>query len=160
MKPDIHQQARELIACTGSEQLSQERSSWLRDHLQECAPCREYAAAASQVAAAMRAIPVAADRNLVRTTQLRVRLHAQKLQQQRDRMRLVWMSCTLLFVSGALTTPLLWRSFHWMGEMAQLSTPVWQGAFVMFWIVPALTASIFLIARGIHLRDDSRRLME
>jgi len=151
MKRDIHDQAREFIACTGTEELTDERSSWLRGHLEACAPCREYAAATSQVVRALRSVPFAADSNLVRSTQLRVRERALQLQQQRERMRLVWMSCTLLALSGAVTTPFLWQGFQWLGEITQVSDPVWQVGFAMFWIAPALAASVVLVARGIHL---------
>ncbi len=160
MKRDSHDLARELIACTGAEEITEERSFWLRTHLQECASCREYANAASQLGRALRSIPFAAGSSLVGSTQLRVRLRAQQLRQQQDRMRLVWVSCILLAISGAVTTPLLWQGFQWLGEMLGVSSAIWQLGFAVFWTAPALAASVLLVARGIHLDNRNRTLTE
>jgi hypothetical protein len=108
----------------------------------------------------LRSIPFAADTRLVQSTQLKVRVRAEQLRQQKERMRLVWLSCCLLALSGAVTTPLLWRGFHWIGEMAQLPGPVWAIGFGLFWIAPAIAISIVLIARGIHSRGTARGFTE
>jgi hypothetical protein len=101
----------------------------------------------------LRSVPVAADRALVRTTQMRVRLHADQLRHRQERMWLVWMSCILVGLSAAITTPFLWRGFEWLGRSAHVSNPVWQVGFMVFWISPALAASLIFLARGIHLTD-------
>jgi hypothetical protein len=67
----------------------------------------------------------------------------------------VWMSCILVGLSAAITTPLLWRGFQWLGEWARVSSPVWQVGFMVFWISPALAASLIFLARGIHLTDTN-----
>ena len=128
MKPDIHQHARELIACTGAEELSGERSNWLRSHLEECDSCREYAELTAQMASALRSIPFAAELSLVRTTQERVRLRARQLQQERARMHFVWMACALVALAATLTTPFLWQGFRWLGEIVNVSSPVGRSA--------------------------------
>jgi predicted anti-sigma-YlaC factor YlaD len=156
MKRDIHEQARELIACSGTDGLNDESTSWLRQHLQECDSCRDYAEAVSQLSSALHSITFAADAHLVRSTQLKVRVRAEQLHQQRERMRLVWLSCFILALSGAATTPLLWSGFRWIGQVAQAPRPVWQLGFAMFWIAPALVISVVLIARGIHFGGTTR----
>jgi len=127
----------------------------LRAHLDGCASRRDYAAAAEQLVRSLRSVPVAADLALVRTTQMRVRLHAHQLQQREERLWLVWMSCILVGLSAAITTPFLWRGFQWLGEWARVSSPVWQVGFMVFWISPALAASLIFLARGIHLSDTN-----
>ena len=87
-------------------------------HLDECASCRDYAQAAEQFVRALRSVPLAADLSLVRSTQMRVRVHAQQLQEKQERLWLVWMSCIVVGLSAAITTPLLWRGFEWIGEWA------------------------------------------
>jgi len=153
MKPDIHEQAREILACGG---LDNEGTSWLRQHLQECHSCQEYAEAVSQIPSALHSISFAADADLVRSTQLKVRARAEQLRQERERLRLVWLSCLLLALSGATTTHLLWKGFNWIGELTQAPGPVWQLGFAVFWIAPALVISVVLIARGIHLGGTTR----
>jgi hypothetical protein len=151
---DPHQQAREWIAC-GSQSLTDSEQTRLRMHLDGCALCRDYAEAAEQFVRSLRSVPLAADRGLVRTTQMRVRLHGQQLLQRQERLWLVWMSCILVGLSAAITTPLLWRGFEWMGKWAHVSSPVWQVGSMVFWISPALTASLIFLARGIHLTDTN-----
>ena len=154
MNRDPHQQARELIAF-GSQGLTDSQRAQLHAHLDECAACRDYAQAAEQLVRSLRSVPLAADRTLVCTTQMRVRRHATQLQQEQERLWLVWMSCILVGLSAAITTPLLWRGFQWLGEWARVSSPVWQVGFMVFWISPALAASLIFLARGIHLTDTN-----
>jgi hypothetical protein len=151
---DPDQRARELIAC-GSQGLTDSQQTWLTSHLDGCAPCRDYAQAAEQFVRSLRSVPVAADLALVRSTQMRVRVHADQLRQRQERLWLVWVSCILVGLSAAITTPFLWRGFQWLGERAQVSSPVWQVGFAFFWISPALAASLIFLARGIHLSDTN-----
>ncbi len=149
---DPHQQARELIAC-GAHELSDSQRAWLRIHLDGCASCRDYAQAAEQIVRSLRSVPVVADLALVRTTQLQVRLRSHELLQKRERMWLVWISCVLVGLSVAITTPLLWQGWAWLAERAHVSSPVWQVEFMIFWFAPAIAASLLFLARGIHLTD-------
>jgi predicted anti-sigma-YlaC factor YlaD len=155
MKRDVHEQARELIACSVND-ANDESTSWLRQHLQDCDSCREFAESLSHLSSALHSIVFAADARLVRLTQLKVRARAEQLRQQQERMRLVGLSCLLLAISGATTTPLLWNGFHWIGELTQAPGPVWQLGFAVFWIAPAIVISVVLIARGIHLGRTTR----
>jgi predicted anti-sigma-YlaC factor YlaD len=156
MTQNVHDEARELIALAGAEELSEAEQSWLRAHLEECTACRDYAEAAGKVVRALRSVPVAADSRLVRATQMRVRFHASRLRETRERMWLVGIACLGVGLSTALTAPLLWRLFAWMGEWAGISSPVWQAGFVFFWIAPALVVSVLLLARGTHLAIHRR----
>jgi len=151
---DPHQQAQELIAC-GEHDLSPSQQAWLRTHLDGCAPCRDYAQAAEQFVRSLRSVPVVADLTLVRATQMRVRLHSRQLLQKRERMWLVWMSCILVGLSAVITTPILWRGFQWLGGWARVSSPVWQVGFMVFWVSPALAASLIFLARGVYLSDTN-----
>ena len=74
---------------------------------------------------------------------------------EQERLWLVWMSCILVGLSAAITTPFLWRGFQWVGEWARVSSPVWQVGFMVFWISPALAASLIFLARGVHLTDTN-----
>lgn len=151
-----HQQAREWISW-GPQGLTDSQQTWLHIHLDQCASCRDYAQAAEQLVRSLRSVPIAADLSLVRSTQRRVRVHARQLQQRQERVWLVWMSCILVGLSAAITTPLLWRGFAWLGEWAHVSSPVWQVGFMVFWISPALAASLIFLARGVHLTDGTSR---
>jgi len=155
MTRDTHDDARELIAL--GEGLSDAQQSWLRAHLDECEACRQYAEAANGVVRTLRSLPLAADSRLVRATQMRVRFHASRLRETRERIWLVGMACLGVGLSATLTVPLLWGLFAWMGEWAGVSSWVWQAGFMFFFIAPALVVGLMLLARGIHLTNNGER---
>jgi predicted anti-sigma-YlaC factor YlaD len=155
MTRNAHDEARELIAL--GDGLSDAQQAWLRAHLDECEACRHYAEAANGVVRSLRSLPLAADSRLVRATQMRVRFHASRLRETRERLWLVGMACLGVGLSATLTVPVLWRLFAWMGEWAGLSTLVWQAGFMFFFIAPALAVSALLVARGTHLTNSGEQ---
>lgn len=149
MTRDAHDQARELIALRDDLPVAQQR--WLQAHLAECTACRDYAEAADRMVRSLRSLPVTADARLVRATQMRVRFHAARLREARERMWLVGMACLAVGLSATLSVPLLWRLFAWMGARAGVSNSVWEVAFACFWIAPALAVSVLFLVRGTQL---------
>ena len=154
MTQNDHQEARELIALSAGEALSALQQNRLRAHLEQCTECRDYAEAAGRVVGALRSLPVAADSRLVRATQMRVRFHATRLRQAQERMWLVAILCVGVGSSAALTAPLLWRLFAWLGELAGMPTPVWQAGFAFFGFAPALVISLLLLVRRTYVGHE------
>jgi predicted anti-sigma-YlaC factor YlaD len=152
MTRNTHDEARELIAL--GEGLPEAQQVWLRAHLDECEACRHYAETANGVVRALHSLSLAADSRLVRATQMRVRFHASRIRETRERLWLVAMACLGVGLSATLTVPFLWRLFAWMGERAGVSTLVWQTGFMFFFIAPALVVSVLLLARGTHLTNN------
>lgn len=155
MTGDVHQQAREWIAIIGIDGLSDTQQSQLQTHLQECDSCREYANATTQVVRSLRSVPMAATPALVRRTQARVRQHAQLLRQHKERLWMVGVACAGIGFSAAVTLPIMWKIFSWMGSWAGVSSPVWETGFGVFVIAPALLVSVLLLARGTHVSHDA-----
>jgi len=150
---DAHSRARNLIALAGPCTLStaaQSENAWLAAHLETCAPCRTFAENAAATVQALRAIPLAAERSLVSTTQMRVRRRALELQRQRERLWLALISCTAVSLCAVVSTFALWRGFAWIGDRAHLAPSVWQVAFLVFCVMPALLASLLLLATDKH----------
>jgi len=159
MTRNTHDEARELIALAGTDDrdLSEAQQTWLRAHLDECEACRHYAEAANAVVRSLRALPLAADSRLVRATQMRVRFHADRLRETRERIWLVGLACLGVGLSATLTVPLFWRLFAWVGAWAGVSNWVWQAGFAFFWITPALIVSALLLARGTQLSNNGEK---
>ena len=156
---DAHERARSLIALAGSpDALSnadqQSSDTWLAVHLETCASCRAFAENAGETIRGLRAIPIAAERSLVSTTQMRVRRRALELQRHRERLWLVSVSCIAVTLCALLSTAALWRGFEWLGARAQLASSVWQVGFLVFCVMPALVAGIALLAKDKHLSDQ------
>lgn len=152
---DVHERARTLIALSGPEALSPADQTWLSSHVETCDSCRAFADNARETIYALRAIPIAADRSLVSTTQMRVRRRALELQRQRERMWLVAVSCIAVTLCALLTSVVLWRGFAWLGERTQLDSSIWQVGFLVFCVSPALVVGVILLARDTHLSDHT-----
>jgi predicted anti-sigma-YlaC factor YlaD len=150
-----HEKARALIAL--GESISGVERAWLQSHLDECDACRNYGDGVGGVARALRSVPVAADARLVRATQMRVRFHARRLREARERMWLVGTICFAVGLSATVSVPVLWRLFQWMGEQAGVAPVIWQAAFVCFGIAPVLVVSVLFLARGTHLAGGNDR---
>lgn len=154
MTRNPHDEARELIAL-GTDS-SDAQMVWLRSHLDECESCRRYHAAVGEVVRGLHSIPLAADARLVRATQMRVRFHAGRLRETRERFWLVGTACLGVGLSATLTIPIMWRLFAWIGDWAGVSNWMWQAGFALFWIVPALVVGVVLLTRGTYLADHDR----
>ncbi len=160
---DAHERARKLIALAGpdalsaSDRLSDQPSSnaWLAAHLATCASCRAFAENAAEMVRGLRTIPIAAERSLVSTTQMKVRRRALELQHHRERVWLVSISCAAVTLCALLSAAILWRGFEWLGSRAHLASSVWQVGFLVFCMMPALVAAILLLAKDRHLADHS-----
>lgn len=152
---DAHERARTLIALAGPEALSPTDQTWLTAHVEGCDSCRTFADNARETIHALRAIPIAAERSLVSTTQMRVRQRALELQRHRERLWLVAVSCTAVTVCALLSAVALWRGFEWLGTLAGLSPLIWQASFVVFCVTPSLVAGVLLMLRGTHLADHT-----
>jgi len=153
MTQSSHQEIRRLIA-TSVDDLSEAQQALLHVHLQDCGSCRDYAAATAEIVRALRGIPVAADPRLVLNTQARVRARAFALRQRQQWLTLVALACPLVGLSAAITTPLAWRAFDWIGTIAGLPRLLWQVGFAFYWVVPVLLVSVVLLLRGTHLADS------
>ena len=161
-KNNAHERARQLIALSGPEALSaadrredQPSNAWLAAHLEACASCRAFAENAAETIRGLRSIPIAAERSLVSTTQMRLRRRALELQRHRERLWMVSVSCTAVTLCALLSTVALWRGFEWLGARAHLASSVWQVAFLVFCVMPALVAAILLLAKDTHLPDHT-----
>jgi len=155
---DAHEHARRLIALAGPEGISDDQPSsnaWLVAHLETCASCRAFADNAAEMIHRLRSIPIAAERSLVSTTQMRVRRRALELQRQRERLWLVSVSCTAVTLCALLSAVALWRGFEWLGARTQLASSVWQVGFLVFCGMPALVVAVVLLAKDTHLADHT-----
>jgi predicted anti-sigma-YlaC factor YlaD len=162
---DAHERARKLIALAGPDVLSdadrlsqlpaQSSNAWLAAHLETCASCRAFAENAAEMVRGLRAIPIAAERSLVSTTQLKVRHRALELQRSRERLWLVSVSCAAVTLCALFSAVVLWRGFEWLGTREHLASSVWQVGFLVFCMMPPLVVAILLLAKDRHIANHT-----
>jgi predicted anti-sigma-YlaC factor YlaD len=150
MKPDIHEWTQELMATGEIETLTGVARRQVQEHLSECAACREFGELIGGLERALHSISIAADASLVNVTRARVHYRAAELERQRQRWWLITLSTALVALSTVVTTPFLLQGFAWLGSSMHVPNLVWQAGFVLFWISPALLASVLLSAFGVH----------
>lgn len=158
MSQDIHERARHLIAAARVEGISTAEQSWLDSHMEDCAACVQNAAETRRALEALRWMAVTADPGMVRATRLQVRMRARELDESRSRSLLLWASGVLTTVVGMVTLPLLWSGFAWLGQKMSLPNGVWQSAFLVAWLLPALVVAPLLWQRQRGVRTESRTL--
>lgn len=144
MREEIHERAVRLIETRQVESIPADDDEWLQGHLENCAACRERAQGVERALQSLRSAVAAVNPSLVTRTQLRVRLRAQELQEQQARMRALWVSCTLSWILGAASAPLLWEGFEWIGQRMPLPRAIWLTALVFWWLVPAAATAAVL----------------
>lgn len=155
MSQDLHQNARQLLAAARVEGISDTEQAWLEAHLQECAPCGEYASSLERTIGGVRSLAAPPDPALVEATRRRVHFRACELREQESQMRGLWISCALSWVLGVLSAPLLWWGFQWIGRHMALPDLAWQTAFVLWWVMPvAATAAVLAGLRARAGREN------
>jgi len=147
MREDIHERAVQLIDKMQVEGLTAEDRDWLEAHLESCAQCRKQALETERALRALRSAVPRFDVTLVRATQMRTRIRACELIENAARMRALWVSCTLSWVLGVVSAPLLWRGFEWIGHRWAISRAVWMTGFALSWVAPAAIAAAVIAWR-------------
>ncbi len=147
MRDDIHERALQLVDKRQVEGLTAEEHNGLEAHLESCAPCQKRALETECALHALRSAAPRFDLALVLRTQMRARIRARELIENAARMRALWVSCTLSWVLGVLSAPLLWRGFEWMGQRWAISRPVWMTGFALSWGAPAVVAAAVIAWR-------------
>jgi anti-sigma factor RsiW len=153
MTEDIHERAIQLIDKMQVEGLSAEERGWLEAHLESCAQCQKRALETERALRALRSAAPRFDVSLVLKTQMRARIRARELTENVTRMRALWISCTLSWVLGVVSAPLLWRGFEWIGHRWAISRAVWMTGFALSWVAPAVVAAAVIASR--HARGAS-----
>jgi anti-sigma factor RsiW len=147
MRDDMHEQALRLIDKKQVEGLSSEEHDWVEAHLESCSQCRKQALETERALRALRSAAPRFDVTLALTTQMRARVRARELNENAARLRALWISCTLSWILGVLSAPLLWWGFEWIGYRLAISRAVWMTGFALSWVAPAAVAGAVIAWR-------------
>ncbi|MCL5005522.1 MAG: hypothetical protein M1404_03225 [Acidobacteria bacterium] len=158
---NVHERTRHLIDAGWVEGLAPEERRWLASHLAGCEACAGRAAATEAALRAFRSLSASPPPGLAASTSLRVREKAAELKQQRARNLALTVGCTLSWMAGVASAPLVWKLFGWLGEALRLPRIVWELGFLCWWFVPAAFAGLAILwAQARVEREDSNGLLE
>ena len=150
MRDEIHERAIQLIDKRQVEGLTAEERNWLEPHVESCAQCQKQAHDTERAVRALRSALPRFDLTLVLTTQMRARIRARELIEKEARMRALWISCTLSWVLGVVSAPLLWRGFEWIGYRLAMPKAVWITVFALLWMAPAVVVAAVIAWRQVR----------
>lgn len=142
---NVHERARNLIDRNLIEGLELEEQRWLATHLVECESCTRHAASTEAALQAVKSVSVALPRGLAASTKLRVHEEAAKLKRCRARNLALIAGCTISWVAGVASAPLVWRLCEWLGTTLDLPRIVWELGFLSWWLVPAAAVGLVIL---------------
>lgn len=140
-----HERARSLIDRNLIEGLESEDKRWLEDHLAECEMCAGRMASTEAAVRAVKTVSVELPRGLAASTKLRVHEEAAKLKQRRARTFALIAGCTVSWIAGVATAPLVWKLCEWVGTTFELPKIVWQLGFLSWWLAPAAFVGLVIL---------------
>jgi len=153
-----HERARRLIDEEGVEGLAVPEQRWLDEHLVACEACAARAAATDSALRALRTAPFSVPRGLAASAQLIVRQRARELRTQRTRNVALAVACTLSWVAGVASAPLVWRACVWLGATFELPRLLWILGFAAWWLVPASAMGLVILWHRRRAEGESRVL--
>lgn len=147
MSDELHARAEQLMDAWKVEAISDADRAWLDAHLEGCGRCRERAQANDRALQWLRSLPVRVSPGIVKATQARVYWRARELYENRARMLALWISCAFSWILGVASAPLVWRACQWVGHHAALPKVIWEGGFVLWWLLPVGAVAALLAWR-------------
>ena len=157
MREESHERALQLIDKIRVEGLTAAEREELEAHLESCAQCQKLEVRTELALRAFRAAAPRFDGSLLLRTQTQVRVRAQEIADNSARLRALWVSCTLSWVLGVVSAPLMWRGFEWVGHRLALSRVVWITGFGLAWVAPAVVAAAIIAWRQAERAVGSRQ---
>jgi len=142
---DLHERARRLIDAERVEGIAPADQRWLADHLAACEACAGRAARTDAALRALRTASVSVPRDLAASAQFVVRRRAEELRAQHTRNVALVIGCTLSWVFGVASAPLVWRICAWLGGTLNLPRMVWVVGFVTWWFVPVSAMALMIL---------------
>jgi anti-sigma factor RsiW len=133
-----HERARKLLITAAVEEIAPSDRVWLEDHLAGCPNCAQEAQELrTAVESVHGAFNVSASPELVENTKRAVRRRLEVLKSEPARSTPIWIATALSSGCMILTTPYVWRTFEWIGRIANLPDGAWELGFLMWWFLPA-----------------------
>jgi len=157
MSEDVHPRAERLIMGNCVEGISPADQQWLNQHLETCARCAKLADSTEKALRSLRSVSVRVGPGLIRATRLRVLARALELHERRAQVIMLWISCVLSWMLGALSAPFVWRAFAWLGEHYKMPAIAWQLGFALWWALPAAAVVVVVVTRRLQAQggDES-----
>jgi len=149
MSEDLHPRAERLMIESKIGPIPETELQWLNVHLEECTRCADLAKATERTVQSLRSVPVRVPPSLVAAAQFRVHQRALELRRQQEAPILAWVGVALSFAWIGMSGGYVWRGLEWAAGRTGIPSPVWQMAFGLWWVIPALAVAAVLSTHGL-----------
>ncbi len=137
-----HLRAQALLAESLTDSLPADDARWLGAHLRECPACEAVLAAQRDAIHVLKTIPARTPAFLAALTKARVHSRRRQIEESRQRMQLLVISCVLALAWTVASMPIAWELVQWFGVSSPVTAnAVWWVAIVWFWAAPALAGA-------------------
>jgi hypothetical protein len=146
MNHDVHIRAKELLTASLMEPLGEDESIWLAAHLRDCQSCAAAESAQRAVVGVLKTIPVSTPTFLASRTKALVRSRIREMEENRERIRLLVISCILALGTTVFMVPVVRQLFAWAvgsGTISEVWT--WGIGLLWFWAVPGMAGAALLL---------------
>ncbi len=144
MRDDVHGRAARLILDAQIDEISDSDREWLANHMETCVACAAHAASIQATVRFVRSAPVELDPAVVSKTRTMVQQRARDLHQGTTSRVLLGLAVVLSWAWIIASTPYLWRGLEWISTKIGVPRLIWQMAFGLWWVLPALALAAVL----------------
>jgi hypothetical protein len=157
MNTDHHETFQHMIDESLAAGISAEREQSLCEHLDTCAPCREYLSASKRVIAGLGGFSFEVDPTLNARVLASLRLRAQHVQAgqpSRRRWAMISVAAVVLTMGGSLVDLQFGRLIAFVFDIQRIQV---QQGLLAFWIVPSLCVLLLFPLLPLLLKAGTRR---
>jgi len=155
MPLDDHQKARFLLHRSLLEEISEEDRQWLDAHVGQCAECSRYAGLSARTVQALDWFALELDPAAALRVENVVRTRAEAMRLAEAHTKSLWIGTAVAIFFTFSGSAVMWRPLAWLAGQWNLPSPVWQIAFVIFWLLPSLLLAFLPLFRRRLLGEDS-----
>ncbi len=144
MRDGVHDRATRLILDMQIDEISDSDLQWLKNHMENCVPCTAHAASIQASVRFLKSAPVELDPALVGKTRIMAQQRARDLRQGAASRVLLGLAIMLSWAWIIASTPYLWHGLEWISTKIGVPRVIWQMAFGLWWVLPALALAAVL----------------
>jgi len=155
MPLENHEKARFLLHRSLVEGISLEDRHWLDAHVAQCAECSQYADLSTRAVQALDWFALELDPAAALRVENVVRCRAEAMRSAEAHAKSLWIGTAVAIALTFMGSAVTWHFLAWLATRWNFPSPVWQIAFVAFWLLPSLLLAFLPLFRKRLSGEDS-----